>query len=68
MSAEIPGHILSDASEHAAMTGDGTRAALPAMPAPKRPMLRRIAVTSRGPFLPDHHGHARTGLKSGDEN
>jgi hypothetical protein len=57
------GNNVGNAADHAHATGDGTRAALPAMPAPKRGMTRRIAVTRRAPFLPDHHGHARHSLK-----
>lgn len=56
-------HPIADAHAHAEVFGDGTRAALPAMPAPARTMQRRIKVTVRQPFLPDHHGHARHGLK-----
>lgn len=61
---EIPveAHRIADAHDHAPQKGDGSRAALPAMPAPKRVMKRRIPVRVRGPFLPDHHGHGRPGL------
>jgi hypothetical protein len=54
---------LSDARDHATVQGDASRPALTPMPAPKRRMTRRIAVKVRSPFLPDHHGHARHGLK-----
>lgn len=47
----------------AVAAAEAFRPPLPAMPAPKRPMMRRIPVRVRGPFLPDHHGHARHGLK-----
>lgn len=56
----------ANAQDHAKATGDGTRAALPAMPAPKKRNIRRIPVKSRSPFLPHHHGHARHGLKVKD--
>lgn len=47
-------HQISDANDHAQARGDGSRVALPAMPAPKRPMKRRAKVARRAPFLPDH--------------
>ena len=56
------GHHVSDATDHARIVGHGTRGPLPAMPAPKRPMKRRIKVTQRAPFLPDHP-QARHGLQ-----
>lgn len=54
---------LSNALDHAPQKSDGSRPALTPIPAPKRRMTRRIPVRVRGPFLPDHHGHARHGLK-----
>lgn len=47
-----------------AAVGDGTRPPLPAMPAPKRPVLRRSPPVPRATFLPDHP-HARHGLRPG---
>lgn len=59
----VAGHAVSDANDHALVKGDGSRPALTPTPAPKRGMSRRIAVRQRAPFVPDHHGHARHGLK-----
>lgn len=53
----------ANAHEHAKATGDGSRAPLPPMPAPKKRRIRRIPVKTRAPFLPHHHGHARHGLR-----
>lgn len=62
-----PAHPIADAQSHAPATGDGSRAALPALPAAKRTLRRRIEVKSRAPFLPDHHGHARHALIPGEQ-
>jgi hypothetical protein len=42
--------------------GGGHRPPLPPQPAPRLSLSRKVRVTVRAPFLPDHHGHARPGL------
>lgn len=55
--------VPSDAHDHALMTGDGTKPALPATKAPPRRITRKLVVKTRGPFLPAHHNHFRHALK-----
>jgi hypothetical protein len=61
-----PAHAVADAHAHASQTGNGSRAAIPARPAPKFVRRRTVKVHFRGPFLPDHHGHHRHGLIAKD--
>lgn len=56
-------HPVADANDHAKQQGDGSRPPLPPQQATRPVMRRRIPVKVRAPFLPEHHGHARHGLK-----